>query len=300
MRPAVPVLSSCSIGGSRIRYLYYDGDDPAMIFMHATGFMPWLWHPIAREFAGRRKIIAPWLYEHRYAEPEEGGVDWRLLAEDMAAFCDALAIDRPVLVGHSIGGTLANMSDALRGSPAPGMVLFEPIYLPEELYGMRPAVDQHPMASKAVRRGNSWRNAAEARDYFLERDLFRRWDAEMLDLYVAYGLVEAEGGGLTLACPPRHEAAIFMGDTTHNSWPYIEKARCPVLVVEGGESDIRSLLDCRKVASLFRKGSYLLIKEAGHLIPMEKPAECARIIHDFLEVLQSDTAAPGNSRGGTG
>jgi len=43
------VLKAVDIGGASIPYLYYDGNGPTIVFLHATGFLPWLWHPIARE-----------------------------------------------------------------------------------------------------------------------------------------------------------------------------------------------------------------------------------------------------------
>ncbi len=282
MKTIEPSLRTQSIGDADIRYLYYGGDGPVIVFMHATGFIPWLWHPIAREFAGRYQVIAPYFYEHRFVEPEKGGINWILLAEDLVRFCESLKLDRPVMVGHSLGGALSVMADALRGSVSPGMVLFEPVFLLEHFYGANPTIEQHPLAAKAVKRGNHWENAADAKCYFLSRDLFKSWDGEMVDIYVAHGLVEDEGGGLRLACTPRQEAAIFMGDTIHNPWPYIEKVRCPVLVVEGGKSDIRPFADFRLAASRFRNGAHLPVPGAGHLIPMERPEEAVRIIREFL------------------
>ncbi len=277
-----PVLRGASLNGATIRYLYYEGEGPDMVFMHATGFGPWQWHPIAREFAGGCRVIVPFFYEHRYTAPGEGGVGWDLLAGDLRGLWESLGLERPVLIGHSIGATLVTLADAMGGSAARKMVLFEPIFLPEHFYGTGPSVEQHPMASKAVKRGNHWNSAAEATAYFRSRDLFRNWDEEMMELYVTRGLVEAEGGGLTLACTPLQEAALFMGDTRYNPWPRLRDVDCPVLVVEGETSEIGELIDCLRAAAAFRRGSHRLVRGAGHLIPMEKPLESIRIIREFI------------------
>jgi pimeloyl-ACP methyl ester carboxylesterase len=223
----------------------------------------------------------PFFCDQRTGDPEKGGIGWMLLAEDLVRFCKAIHAERLIIVGHSIGGAVASMAEACFGPLAERMLLIEPIFLPEEFYSMHPTVRQHPMASKAIRRGNYWKDAAEARSYFLSRELFRSWDEEMLDLYIKHALV-SEDHGLRLACSPRQEAALFMGDTQVNPWPLLKNIKCPVLVVEGGRSELKILLDSRKAAEGFPRGMYYCVENAGHLIPMENPRETRRIIRDFL------------------
>ena len=37
------------VGGAELPYLYYEGEAPQILFAHATGFLPWLWHPIIED-----------------------------------------------------------------------------------------------------------------------------------------------------------------------------------------------------------------------------------------------------------
>ncbi len=282
MNEIKPSVRSLPIGDVEMRYLEYGGEGPTVLLLHATGFTPWLWHPIARELAGECRVIVPFFCEQRSGDPEKGGIGWMLLAEDLARFIREIHAGRIILVGHSIGAAVASLAEAAFGPLAERMVLIEPIFLPEEFYSMNPTVEQHPMASKAIRRGNFWMNAADAKSYFLSRELFRSWDNEMLDLYIAHALV-AEDHGLRLACSPRQEAALFMGDTQENPWPLLKEICCPVLVVEGGRSELKFLLDSGKATQSFTMGSYLCVKGAGHLIPMENPRETLRIIREFLK-----------------
>ena len=104
----------------------------------------------------------------------------------------------------------------------------------------------------------------------------------MLDLYIKYGMVPGETGGLQLTCPPQKEAALFMGGMPYDPWPLLPKVTCPVKVIEGENSANRSVIDLEKAAALFPAGSYQLIADAGHLIPMEKPAEMIQVISKFF------------------
>ncbi len=91
-----------------------------------------------------------------------------------------------------------------------------------------------------------------------------------------------DAGDLKLTCTPESEAAMFMGGWNKNPWPLLSKLTCPVLVVEGEKSENRNFIDLKRAVSLFRKGRYISIKEAGHLIPMQKPKDTAAIIKNFL------------------
>ncbi|NLW66226.1 MAG: alpha/beta hydrolase, partial [Bacteriovoracaceae bacterium] len=56
----MPEILTQDIGDVDLSYLLYEGDGPTLILMHATGFLPWLWHPIARELAPSYRVIAPY------------------------------------------------------------------------------------------------------------------------------------------------------------------------------------------------------------------------------------------------
>lgn len=273
------------IGDADLSYLLYDGDGPTMILLHATGFLPWLWHPIARELAPGWRVIAPYFCDHRESDPHEGGLNWMTVARDLATFCRALDIERPAMAGHSMGATVITLANAAFDLDALGLVLFEPIFLPEDFYRSRITVDMHPLASKAIRRKDTWKDSVEVHAYLRSKALFRNWDEEMLDLYVEYGMKRLDAGGLQLACSPVREASLFMGGMQYDPWPLLPKVSCPVLVLEGEESENRAFIDLKKACSTFRNGTYRLVSKAGHLIPQEKPRESLAIIREFFEGL---------------
>jgi pimeloyl-ACP methyl ester carboxylesterase len=278
----MPETRSVDVGDTEIQYLHYPGYGPAIIMLHATGFLPWLWHPIARELAGDFRIIAPYFCDHRVFDPEEGGLSWLLLAEDLAALIAGLGLTAPGIVGHSMGATVASMAEALMGPLASRMLLIEPILLPSDFYDIDLTVEQHPLASKSVRRRNGWRDGKEAREYLAGKDLFRNWEPEMLELYLQHGMSETEGRGLTLACSPKREAALFMGGMVQDPWPLLQRISCPVLLVEGERSENRLVIDLARAASVLPDADLKQVPEAGHLVPMEKPRETLALIRDFF------------------
>ncbi len=276
-----PLIHFHDIGDAVVQYLVYENDGPTIILLHATGFSPWLWHPIASRLARSYRVIAPYFCDHRDADPEKGGLGWMQLADDLCRLCDGLQIERPLLVGHSMGATVMTIAEAIYGPKAAGLLLIEPIFLPQEFYGIPLRVADHPLASLSIKRRNSWDDPASARAYLQAKPLFALWDEAMLDLYIKHGMVDSQAGGLELACSPPREAALFMGGMPYDPWPLMPQINCAVLIVEGGKSQNRRFMHLKDAVGLFQKGTYHLLESAGHLIPMEQPSETFRIITDF-------------------
>jgi len=285
MKSTIPELKTQDVGGADLSYLFYEGGAPQILFAHATGFLPWLWHPIIEAFIPEYSIWAPYVCNYRSCDPEKGGLSWNVIAEDISTFCRAQKIDHPVLIGHSMGATVLTIAAAVYGVKPRGMVLVEPIYLPEEFYKTKISLQDHPLASKSIKRVNSWQNEDEAMSYLKSRPLFSDWNKEILHLYMKYGMEKLPTGSMRLTCAPESEAAMFMGGWSRDPWPLLEKIECPVLVIEGEKSSNIGLVDIQKAVSRFPRGQYESIAGAGHLIPMEKPAEIAQIVKEFVAKL---------------
>jgi pimeloyl-ACP methyl ester carboxylesterase len=278
-----PHIRSQDIGHADLSYLLYDGNGPTIIFLHATGFLPWLWHPVARMLSPFYRVIVPYFSDHRDEDPTKGGINWLLLAEDLSLFCKRLHTENPLLVGHSMGATISTMVTALYGVQSDGMVLIEPIFLSRPFYLAQMSVNDHPLARKAIKRTNTWHNEAEATKYLKSKALFKSWNEEVLELYVRYGMTRTDTGTLQLACSPQHEAALFMGGMQYDPWPLLPKVTCPVLILEGEKSENRHFIDLTEVVSRLPQGSHTIIKDAGHLIPMELPEKTAAIISNYFQ-----------------
>jgi pimeloyl-ACP methyl ester carboxylesterase len=186
-----------------------------------------------------------------------------------------------------MGATVLTIATALFGLQPRGMILMEPIFLPEAFYEMDIKLKDHPLAAQSIKRKNSWKDEQSALEYLKSKSLFSGWDEQMLQFYVKYGMEKQAQGDLKLTCAPRSEAALFMGGKSTNPWPLLKELTCPVLILEGEKSTNREFIDLKKAVSLLKDGRYTSVAGAGHLIPMEKPREVTKIIKEFMtEVFQ--------------
>jgi lipase len=282
LKKEIPDLKMQDVGGADLPYLYYEGETPQIVFAHATGFLPWLWHPVIEELVPPSQVWVPYICNYRECDPEKGGLSWDIIAKDLSVFCRSQQIRNPLIVGHSMGGTVLTIAAASYGIEPRGIILIEPIFLPEEFYSRKATMKDHPLASKSIKRTNHWKNEEEAWAYLKSKSLFSDWDKQVLQLYLKYGMEKQKEGDLKLACTPESEAAMFMGGWSRNPWPLLDKLPCPVLVVEGEKSENKNFIDLKKAVSLLRHGKYKSVDGAGHLIPMQKPKIIVQIIKEFL------------------
>jgi len=285
MKKDIPELKMQDVGGAELPYLYYAGGPRQILFAHATGFLPWLWHPIIENFVPEYSVWAPYICNYRSCNPHEGGLSWDVIAEDLAAFCRAQKIENHLMVGHSMGATVLTIAAAAYGLKPRGMILIEPIFLPDEFYKTKINLKDHPLAAKSIKRVNHWKNEDEAMAYLKSRSFFSAWDKNVLDMYKQFGMEKSSAGDMRLTCTPESEAAMFMGGWSRDPWPLLEKIECPVLVIEGEKSPNVGLVDIKRAVSILPKGKYGSVADAGHLIPMEKPAEIAGIVKEFIVML---------------
>lgn len=272
------------VGDAGLPYLLFESEAsaPQMLFMHATGFLPWLWLPVVEEFVPANNVWAPFICDYRSCNPEEG-LSWDVIARDLAAFCRRQQISKPLIIGHSMGATISAIATAAYGIRPRGLILIEPIFLPDEFYAAKPDIASHPLASKSLKRTNCWSDENDAWSYLRTRPLFSGWNERVLRLYHQYGMQKQEEGSLRLTCPPQNEAALFMGVWKINPWPLLAKINCPVLVIEGELTENKEAVDVQRAVSLLRHGKYQSVVGAGHLIPMQKPKELSEIIKEFDE-----------------
>ena len=104
---AVPELQTQTTPVGEVQYLHYvnaNHSAPPVILLHGSGFLPWLWHPIARELARKGDVIVPFLTPRPGDDPEKSGTNWLHLAEDVAFIARTLNLRQPDIVGHSLAG----------------------------------------------------------------------------------------------------------------------------------------------------------------------------------------------------
>lgn len=89
--------------------LYYEirGAGRPLVLLHGGLGSGEMFGPVLTELAKRHQVIAPDLQGHGRTADIDRPIDVRLMADDIAALIDHLKLDRPDVVGYSLGGGVA-------------------------------------------------------------------------------------------------------------------------------------------------------------------------------------------------
>jgi pimeloyl-ACP methyl ester carboxylesterase len=105
--PDLADLQSVDVGGVKLAYRV--AGDPAaqpMLLLHALGEDERNWHTVLPRLAEAHRVYALDLRGHG-ASDFPGQYSFDLMRDDVLGFLDAVGVDRCVLIGHSMGGTVS-------------------------------------------------------------------------------------------------------------------------------------------------------------------------------------------------
>jgi pimeloyl-ACP methyl ester carboxylesterase len=104
---SVAELSTVDVDGVTLAYrVVGDAADLPMVLLHGLGDDERDWGVVLPAFAGRYRVYALDLRGHgRSSHP--GRYSFEVMRDDVIGFLEAVGIERCVLVGHSMGGTVA-------------------------------------------------------------------------------------------------------------------------------------------------------------------------------------------------
>ena len=245
-----------------------------VLAIHATGFCKETWRPVVRHLTGRRVVAFD---QRAHGDSEDSGIpyDWWDLGRDALAVADALAMNRPIGLGHSSGAAALVMAEVLRPGTFQALVLVEPIVFP--LSDARFTASTMRLAQSALRRRRSFPSEAAVLASFSGRGPFSRWDETALRSYVRGGFRD-RAGERTLKCSPESESDLYRAAAVHETWDRMAEVTCSVLVMAGADSVSHPTRFVALQASRFPAGTHQIVSGATHFLPMEKPAVVAAAV----------------------
>ncbi len=289
-------------------YLLHDfgGQGPLVHLAHANGFPPATYTPLAEALieppllglgshpeAGERlgpgyQVVAmPARPLWPDSQPDEAPT-WHTLANDMIQALEGLEPpDKVIGVGHSLGGVCTLFAAVRRPDLFRAVVLIDPVILPSRLLRLVRLLRwlglerRLSLVRGALKRRQTWPDRQACFEHYQEKPLFANWSDESLWAYVEAGTQARVDGGVELVYPPEWEAHVF-ATTPTDVWDYVPQLEVPALFVRGEDTDTFRPESRRRVQELLPRARFRLILEAGHLVPMERPAEVAAAIHEFL------------------
>lgn len=263
--------------GLSLAYTHMPGDEPGLVFVHATGFCKEVWRPVVGHFSGSNEVLALDQRGHGESEVGPSPFDWWDLGRDVLALIAETGPGSRIGVGHSSGAAALVMAEVMAPGSFDGLVLVEPIVLPPPYERS----DDDPLVDSARQRKPSFPSREAALESFRGRGPFTRWSDEALEEYVAHGFRD-EGGRWALCCTPDTESEFYATARLHGAWERLGEVGCPAIVLAGADTTapVRGHLD--EQAALFADAELRIVSGAGHFLPMERPPVVAAAVTEML------------------
>jgi pimeloyl-ACP methyl ester carboxylesterase len=266
-----------AVNGCEVSY-EVTGAGPPVILIHGLGGSKRLWSRVGSDLAESFSVVTYDLRGSGDTSESRPGEELSLAvwAEDLAGLVDRLGIERPTLVGHSLGASIALKYTLSHPADVSALVLMG---ADPELSRLAPRMEKVVELIGRVGMAEWVAEHWSKNTPFAAESLART--PEILDEYRAMVLGN-EPGAYTRTC-----LAIARTESLTGQLSQVVR---PALVISGTADD-RTLPEAgRELAAALADASYVELEGVGHTMPLEAPAEVGTAIRRFLA--SGDGGAP--------
>ena len=250
------------------------GSGPTLLFVHGYPLDHRMWYAQIEPFSQRCRIVAPDLRGFGLSDVTEGKVTMEQMADDLAALLDTLKLDEPIIYcGLSMGGYIAWEFCRKYGSRLRGLILCD----------TRAAADTPEAA--AVRLVMADRVIAEGPQPLVDVMMPKLFAEKTVKSQprVVESLRE-----VMMATDPKAIAATGRGMAERrDATEMLGQIDCTTLVLVGQHDALTPPEEMEKIAEGIPNSRFVTIPDAGHMSPMEKPADVNAAITAFLDELEA-------------
>lgn len=251
MTGGADIWYSLNGGGSAV------GSDPPLVLIHGAGGSHLHWAPTTRRLSGR-SVYAIDLPGHGRSAgaglPSIGGY-----VEAVSSWMRQVGLERPVIMGHSMGGAIA-LSLALDLPESLGGLV---------LVGTSDHLPVNPTLLSMLEKDETWRDAI---------DLIIRWS---FSREAEPRLVELSRKRM-LETPRSVTFGDFQACGRYDVQGRLGEIRIPALAICGADDRMTPERSVRRLTQGIRDSRFALVPGAGHMIVLEKPSVLDREVQDFL------------------
>jgi pimeloyl-ACP methyl ester carboxylesterase len=249
----------------------YPGDGPAILMLHGLTRNSADFEDLASHLAGRFRLVVADQRGRGLSEYDPEPTNYLPVnySADMLGLIDQLGLERPILIGTSMGGLVAMIMATMRTDGFRGLVLNDVGPVVEQT-----GLDRIASYVGAVQRIGNWEDAAEycrcANDYAFPDYGDAQWQAFARRLFRsnANGVPElAYDPAIAAGLAPSNPSAV-----PPNLWPIWKGlANVPVLAVRGALSDILSEDTLGRMGDHHPDMRSIAVAGVGHAPMLDEP-----------------------------
>lgn len=241
------------------------GAKPPVVLLHGLSDNGACWSRLAHDLADTYDLIMPDARGHGQSSVPATDYSSEARAADVLALLEGLGLDRPVLIGHSMGGLTAALVGAMAPERVSGIMLEDPAFIPPDEWDV-PLHKTWPLEHALDRE----RSIAEL--IALGQPANPRWHAEIFPFWAQAKREASLRVFDWFALPPDDGDALVAALTV------------PTLLVTGDPA-LDAIITPARAAQMQARNTLVRVAHlpgVGHCIRYEQPAAFAALARDFL------------------
>ncbi len=240
-----------------------------VLMVHGFPLDHTMWSRQIEALANHFRVIAPDLRGFGHSDAASGVLTMDQLADDLAALLDALDVDEPIaFCGLSMGGYVGWRFAARYGERLWRLIQCDTRATPDSPEAARTRLET---AERVLREGAAMVAQSMKEKLFAPETLQQQPD------------VVAAMESVMLATHPEAIAAALRGMAERpDSTSLLPQLQIPVLYLCGQDDRLTPPEEMRQMADVTPQGKFVEIPTAGHLAPLESPANANAAILEFL------------------
>jgi len=261
--------TSGDVKANGITLHYYrtgNGTQPSMVLSHGYTDNGLCWTDLALAMEKKYDCIMYDLRGHGLSDATATGYDINDNVSDIVGLIRALKLSKPVIIGHSLGGSIAAIVAANYPDIPQKVVLIDPPGLVKPLFE----------PGEAMNRARNW--------FVSDMNNLKKLSKEELIKVAAQrhpAISEAARGRWADSKMQMKPQIVDSVLTIPPLTPYLPKITVPTLILKADANDAvrKTEIDA---ASANPNIKLVHIKGAGHLVHLERPEESLAVLNDFL------------------
>jgi pimeloyl-ACP methyl ester carboxylesterase len=255
-------MSIFHVNGVDLNVVDIGGGTPALVFLHYWGGSSRTWAPVMERLAGTNRCIA--IDFRGWGQSSKDAEDYGLetLASDVVGVVGKLGLKEFFILGHSMGGKVAQLVGARHPQGLNGLILYAPapptpLDVPEDVRHGYVGLYQSREGAELVIRNLTPHALPEAFREQIIDDTLRG------------------SPGAKKAWPEKGMTADIRDEAS--------KIAVPVHIIAGGDDSVEPEASLRaSFGKVLKRVDFVVIPGVGHIAPLEAPAKLASAIRSAL------------------
>ena len=256
-----------------------EAGSPAVLMLHGLRSYAATWAPLARVLSGTHLVIAP-DFRGRGESSWDPRRDYftNAYVSDIENLVALLGLDRLVVIGHSMGGTVG-YAYAARHPDQVDALIVEDIgpgsststegaqRIIEEMRGTPADFDSLDAVCaywRGIRPGISDDALTSRIEHTVRRTADGRWEWKLDMAGIAAARLRGDPAGPV------------------DLWSCVDALRCPTLVIRGARSDFLPVGTCQRMARRQPPLRWTEVPDAGHYVHDDNPSAFTHLVTEFL------------------